>query len=97
MSTHDSPEPSLPERVYFLDRPANVKLVLRIFFALSGVLILLDLLPLIGLWPYKDHVHHAVEELPGFYAIYGLVGCVVLVLAAKVLRKIVMRGEDYYD
>lgn len=32
----------------------------------------------------------------GFYAIYGFVGCVVLVLAAKQLRRILMRDENYY-
>ena len=34
----------------------------------------------------------------GFYAVFGFVACVALVLAAKhVLRPIIMRGEDYYD
>ena len=32
-----------------------------------------------------------------FYAVYGFVACVALVLAAKVLRRVVMRPEDYYD
>jgi hypothetical protein len=43
------------------------------------------------------HTHYDVEVWPGFYGIYGLVGCTLLVLAAKVLRKGVMRDEDYYD
>jgi hypothetical protein len=33
----------------------------------------------------------------GFYAIYGFVACVILVLVAKEMRKLVMRDEDYYD
>ena len=33
----------------------------------------------------------------GVLRVYGLVACVVLVLAAKELRKAVMRGEDHYD
>ena len=42
------------------------------------------------------------EELPielwwGFYCFYGFVACVLLVLVAKQMRKVVMRDEDYYD
>jgi len=40
---------------------------------------------------------HPFEALWGFYAIYGFVACVVLVLLAKEMRKILMRDEDYYD
>lgn len=37
------------------------------------------------------------EAWPGFYAWYGFFGCVGLVLAAKQLRRLLMRDEDYYD
>lgn len=50
--------------------------------------------PAISGW---KHVHYGFEQVPGFHAIYGFAGCVFLVLAAIVLRKIVMRPEDYYD
>ena len=43
------------------------------------------------------HVMHEWEQLAGFYAIFGFVACVMLVLGAKQLRNIVMRKEDYYD
>jgi hypothetical protein len=33
----------------------------------------------------------------GFYAIYGFVACVLLVVIAKELRKLLMRDENYYD
>lgn len=44
---------------------------------------------------------HAVErvhalDFPASYAIYGFVACVILVLLGIVLRRIVMRDEDYY-
>jgi hypothetical protein len=41
--------------------------------------------------------HAPKEGIPGFYPVYGFVGCVLLVLIAKELRKVVMRDEDYYD
>ena len=43
------------------------------------------------------HVSMSLENLPAFYAIYGFIACVLLVLVAKVMRKILMRKEDYYD
>jgi hypothetical protein len=33
----------------------------------------------------------------GFYGIFGAVGIVVLVQLAKVLRRLVIRKEDYYE
>jgi hypothetical protein len=33
----------------------------------------------------------------GFYAIYGFVACVVLVVVATAMRRLVMRAEDYYE
>ena len=43
------------------------------------------------------HVYHEWEGLWGFYAGYGFVACVLLVLIAKEMRKLLMRSEDYYD
>lgn len=93
------------ERERFLDRPENVKKVLRLFFLSCAVLILLDLVDLVGKWTgidwlhykHESHLHYPVEGWFGFYGFYGLIGCVLLVLAAKVLRVVVMRREDYYD
>jgi hypothetical protein len=42
-------------------------------------------------------VSHSWENLPAFYAVYGFVACVLLVLIAKEMRKVIMRKEDYYD
>ena len=43
--------------------------------------------------------HHGFdfEHWPGFYSLYGFVACVALVIAAKELRKLLMRDETYYD
>ena len=43
------------------------------------------------------HVSHPWEALPSFHALYGFVACVVLVLAAKEMRKAIRRREDHYD
>lgn len=67
-----------------------VALFVRVFMGISVFLFLLDFL-------VKRKTHVAGEGFPGFYAIYGFAGCVVLVLVAKEMRKVVMRDEDYYD
>ena len=73
----------------YLDNRDNIKKLLRIFYIICGVLLLLDLV-------IHRHVMHAWEHLFGFYAVYGFVACVALVLIAKEMRKVLMRSEDYY-
>ena len=46
---------------------------------------------------YHKHSHFTAENFFGFYAIFGFVVCVALVLAAKWMRTFLMRSEDYYD
>jgi hypothetical protein len=79
------------EKAAMFDNPRNVKRLLLTFFVSVGFLLLVDL-------AYHRHVIFPWEGWFGFYAVFGFVACVALVLAAKyVLRPIVMRGEDYYD
>ena len=80
-----------PERRHLWDERRNVVTLLRVFFAICVLLFAVD---------FVVHRHTTMpwEEWPSFYAVYGLVACVILVLVAKyVLRPIVMRREDYYD
>lgn len=74
----------------FFDKAGNIKKLLRIFFSLCGGLFLLDFV-------LHRHVIHPWDHLWGFYALFGFVACVALVLGAKEMRKVVMRNEQYYD
>jgi len=88
------------ERERFFDKPGNVRLVLRALFTVCGVMFSLDLVSLVlrlAGWPELRHAEAAWEGFPGFYAIFGFVACVTLVLIAKQMRKVLMRSEDYYD
>ena len=80
----------MDERKHFFDHPGNVKKVLRVFYVICAGLLLADFV-------VHRHVVHDWEGLPVFYALYGFVACVLLVLIAKEMRKLLMRGEDYYD
>lgn len=78
------------KKVYLFDKPENVSRLLRVFYFICGLLFALDFV-------VHRHIYLNWEKLPAFYAIYGFVACVVLVLVAKEMRKILMRKEDYYD
>ena len=95
-------EDPVPEKPRWLDDFENVKRVYRWLWAVC-------LLLLVGgegllMWAHAhaapghgEHHGFAFERWPGFYAFFGLVACVALVLAAKELRRLIMRPEDYYD
>lgn len=78
------------EQQHMFDKPENVRRLLRILYLVCALLLALDLI-------IHRHVTHALESLWGFYGFYGFAACVVLVLTAKQLRKILKRREDYYD
>jgi len=73
-----------------------VKLILTLLFAACGAVFLLDFLFLSD--RFEKHAVFEWENWPGFYAIYGFVACVLLVILSKyVLRPLVKRGEDFYE
>jgi len=79
-----------PERRHVFDNPRNVKRVIYALVAICAAFLTLDFF-------VERHVDHPWEALIGFYALYGFVACVALVLIAKEMRKVLMRKEDYYD
>ena len=78
------------ERKRWLDEPRNVTKIYYGVIALCVASVAADLF-------YEKHGHFAAENVIGAYGIYGFVSCVVLVLAAKELRKLLKRDEDYYE
>lgn len=77
-------------KTYLFDNPRNVR---RVVLGLVGVCVILVGLDLV----VHRHVSHPWETMFGFYAVYGFVACVLLVLLAKEMRKVLIRKEDYYD
>ncbi len=45
----------------------------------------------------KKHPHFPAEEFPVFFAIWGFISFMFIVLAGQHLRKLVGREESYYD
>lgn len=69
----------------------------RALIALHIVALLSVLIEFIA--PFESGAVERVPALdfPASYALYGFVGCVVLVLLGRVLRRLVMRDEHYYE
>lgn len=74
----------------FFDKPENIAKIIRIFYVICVLLVVADFI-------VHRHIYHDWENIPAFYAIYGFIGCVILVLIAKAMRKVLMKKEDYYD
>ncbi|MEZ5778886.1 MAG: hypothetical protein R3E44_11055 [Paracoccaceae bacterium] len=91
-SSKDDPAayPALGTALLWLDNRRNVDYVVYGLYIICAGLFLADFL-------YHKHVYLAVEEVPGFYAIYGFVMCAALVICAKGMRVLLKRPEDYYS
>jgi succinate dehydrogenase hydrophobic anchor subunit len=69
--------------------------VVRVCLVGLALLVLVDAIP--GVVD-KEHAHTALERWPGFWALFGFLGCVVLILVSKWFGHCgIMKDEDYYD
>ena len=75
---------------YWLDNKRNVTKVYWSVWVVCALLLLIE--------PALDkHGDLSFEHWFGFHGVFGFVACVGLVIAAKALRRILIRPEDYYD
>lgn len=75
----------------FFNNKKNVKKIFLVFY----VMVITSLVAELSI---HKHAYFPWEEFPFFYASFGFVAFVFLILIAKhVLRPIVKRNEDYYD
>ena len=82
--TDENPNPG------WADKTANRRLIRRILYTVCAVLVVADFV-------VSRYIYTAIERVPAFYALYGFVALVGVVLAAKGLRLLVKRDEEYYD
>jgi hypothetical protein len=83
----------LVQFIEFLRR--HLKTVVRLCFVALALLVVLDAFP--GLVD-KEHAHTEAEHWPGFWAVFGFVGCVGIILLSKAFGHAgIMTREDYYD
>lgn len=71
----------------------RLKIVIRLCYGVLALLVLYDALIL-----DKSYAHTAAEKLPGFWAIFGFVSCVLIIIVSKWYGHLgIMAREDYYD
>jgi hypothetical protein len=70
------------------------RLFWTLFFIGLAVSLILDFV-----WLRSDvlHYHFPFQYLPEFFAIFGIFGCMLLILIAKGMGRFIVRGEDYYE
>ncbi len=91
---HDTGQRKTVDREYWLDVPGNADKVFWGLCILCGLLIVIEI-PLKLL--HLRHEHFAFDGWVAFFGVSGFVAFFVIVMAGKYLRKVLMRGEDYYD
>lgn len=79
--------------IEFLRR--NLKTVIRVCLVLLVLLVIADAVPALV---DKNHAHTKPEHLPGFWAAFGFLACVLIVYVSKAFGHAgIMTREDYYD
>ena len=82
---------------YLRDR---LKTVIRLCYVVLGLLVVFDVV-----FVDKHSAHLAIETLPGFWAVFGFVACVLIIILSKWYGHAkwfgsnfrVMSPEDFYD
>lgn len=74
---------------------ARPRAVRGVSYAVLALLVVADALP----WVVdKSPAHTAAERLPGFWSVFGLVGCTLIIFVSKAYGHAgILKGEDYYD
>ena len=85
------PENNKPEVCTWFDLPQNIKR-LKI-----GFYIVLVLLVLPDFFIHKSTLFSSIEAVPGFYALFGFISCVAIILISKLLGFVLKKNEDYYE
>ncbi|MCB1495185.1 MAG: hypothetical protein KDJ86_05315 [Bauldia sp.] len=74
----------------WLVRPSTIRLLWVVFIVILALTVVADFL-------IDHHATFGIDGTIGFYAWYGFVSCVVLVVGAKGLGVLLKRKDTYYD
>lgn len=80
-----------PEVCTWFDQPQNIKRLKTVFYIVLVLLVVPDF------FMHKHALFFSAETWPGFYAFFGFVSCVVIILVSKLLGFALKKKEDYYD
>jgi hypothetical protein len=75
---------------YWLVRPSTIRLLWIVFIVVLALTVLADFF-------IDHHGKFGIDGTIGFYAWYGFISCVILVILARALGVFLKRPADYYD
>ncbi|MBE0596047.1 MAG: hypothetical protein IH614_02115 [Desulfuromonadales bacterium] len=75
----------------WFDHPQNLRRLRIGFYLVLALLVLADL------FLHKHVLFYRPEAWPGFYAAFGFIACVAIILISKLLGYVLKRKEDYYE
>jgi hypothetical protein len=81
--------PALGRMYAWVDRKGSVNKLTAILIVACAIAVLADL-------TYEKYGHFAEEGVMAFYAIFGFISFTGLIFAARGLREIIKRPENYY-
>ncbi|MFV2034808.1 MAG: hypothetical protein ACC631_06825 [Halocynthiibacter sp.] len=81
--------PALGRMMLWVDKPGSAN---KIFWGL----VIASILVFLADFTFEKHGKFYVEDIPGFYGVYGFIAFTALILIAKTLRVLIKRPEDYY-
>ena len=71
----------------------RLQTVVYLCYGIIALVVLIDIFLV-----HKEHAHTEVEKIPGFWAIFGFVACVLIIIVSKWFGHAgVMVREDYYE
>jgi hypothetical protein len=74
---------------------ARLKTVIWVSYAVLVLVVVLDAIPAVV---DKEHAHTGPEHWPAFWAVFGFLGCVAIILVSKWYGHLgIMTREDYYE
>jgi hypothetical protein len=76
--------------INYFDKPKNIRKLKILFYSSLALVVLMDLF-------FQRHVRFSWDRIPGIYALYGFVSCVLIIFFSKALGILIKRSEDYYD
>ena len=90
MKNNVQEDDKMKEGLHWFDNKRNIKRIIYALYVICAALFLAEFF-------YHKHAVFSFDTWFGFYAIYGFIMCVGLVIGAKVIRHLLIRRETYYD
>ncbi len=75
---------------HWLVRTSTIRLLWLIFIAVLAITVIVGLF--VG-----SHGHFHLDGSFGFYAWYGFATCIIMIVVAKLLGRLLHRKDSYYD